>query len=115
MDMYLEQMKHIFIGWSTLKYDIVSVETAVIFFVSLFFTEMGKKLKKTSSLRKRKKWLNMKHIPWNSNFKMKTKIKDDNKENNSAVGCNTLLSHWQHSCRFLFATFAIWKNNYLHS
>lgn len=45
MDMYLEQMKHIFIGWSTLKYDIVSVETAVIF-VSLFFTEMGKNWRK---------------------------------------------------------------------
>lgn len=71
MDMYLEQMKHIFIGWSTLKYDIVSVETAVIFLFLFSLQKWVKTEENLKSKKRNKKWLNMKHILWKSNFKMK--------------------------------------------
>lgn len=71
MDMYLEQMKHIFIGWSTLKYDIVSVETAGIFLFPFSLQKWVKTEENLKYKKRNKKWLNMKHILWKSNFKMK--------------------------------------------
>lgn len=52
MVMYLEQMKHIFIGWSTLKYDIVSVETAVSF---LFPFSLQKWVKTEENLKSKQR------------------------------------------------------------
>lgn len=52
MVMYLEKMKRIFIGWSTLKYDIVSVETAVSF---LFPFSLQKWVKTEENLKSKQR------------------------------------------------------------